>query len=112
MFFDYHRKMQKKNRRHIILGAMIASLVTGFIALLFAPKSGKDLRKDIAEAAKEKGKQAEEFGKKAQEMFDKEAKKLQERAAEVRATLEAKMSQKEDIVLEKIEEKIEERKSK
>ena len=53
MFFDHQRKVQQKNRRHIVFGALIASFVTGTLALLFAPKPGKELRQDIVKGSEE-----------------------------------------------------------
>lgn len=43
------RRERSKNRKRIFAAFTIGSLISGVSALLFAPKSGKELRKDIAE---------------------------------------------------------------
>lgn len=46
---EERRKTRAKNRRNIAAAFTIGSLLSGAAALLFAPKAGKELRKDIAE---------------------------------------------------------------
>ncbi|MDR0270592.1 YtxH domain-containing protein [Paenibacillus sp.] len=49
--------MKEKNKS-LLWGALIGSLVGSVTALLFAPKSGKELRQDIAEGARSIGEQS------------------------------------------------------
>lgn len=47
------RREKSRNRKRIFAAFTIGSIVSGISALLFAPKSGKELRKDIAEKTAE-----------------------------------------------------------
>jgi len=111
MFFYNQRKTQQKNRKHIIIGALIASFVTGTLALLFAPKSGKELRKDIATGAKEAAVKTQQYATKASQVIQENTEELKEKALEARqALLEKFHAKKEEIRLEKIEDDKEETK--
>jgi len=104
MFFDHQRKVQQKNRRHIVFGAVIASFVTGTLALLFAPKPGKELRQDIVKGAGEAKIKAKELKNKALSFMQKEADEMKQKAEEAREMLIQKINHQKDITLEKIEE--------
>lgn len=41
----------KNNHGKVLLGALVGAAVAGVATLLFAPKSGKDLRKDVSKQA-------------------------------------------------------------
>lgn len=59
------RKIIKRRRRRKIFSAFaIGSILSAISALLFAPKSGKELRKDISEKANESIKYAKDKGTK------------------------------------------------
>ncbi|MEY3385668.1 MAG: hypothetical protein RIR53_479 [Bacteroidota bacterium] len=51
--------------RGFLMGALVGGAIGGIVALLFAPKSGRDLRRDIAD-------KTEEVYDKAQRYFTKE----------------------------------------
>lgn len=51
--------------RGFLMGALVGGAIGGIVALLFAPKSGRDLRRDIAD-------KTEEVYDKAQKYFTKE----------------------------------------
>lgn len=46
---EQRRRERSRNRKRVFAAFTIGSLVSGLSALLFAPKSGKELRKDIAD---------------------------------------------------------------
>jgi len=103
MFFDSHRRMQKRNRRHIIIGAILASFFTTLIALLFAPKSGKELRKDIAEGVREASDTAVKMKAKAHKKLQAKAKKFAKKADQIKAAVEEKINHVDEVRLEKID---------
>ncbi|MFN4908080.1 MAG: YtxH domain-containing protein [Bacteroidota bacterium] len=51
--------------RGFLMGALVGGAIGGIVALLFAPKSGRDLRRDIAD-------KTEEVYDKAQKYFNKD----------------------------------------
>jgi len=59
-----------------IAGAVIGGAIGATVALLFAPQSGEETRKDIAKKAKEAGKDFEEMRKSLEPKFDKAKKDL------------------------------------
>ncbi|WP_339321591.1 YtxH domain-containing protein [Paenibacillus sp. FSL W8-0194] len=58
--------MKEKNKS-LLWGALIGSVVGSVTALLLAPKSGKELRQDIAEGARTIGTKTQEFAGKVSE---------------------------------------------
>jgi gas vesicle protein len=52
---------EKTNAKGFMLGLLAGSIIGGLMALLYAPKSGKDLRKDITKKRKELTKDAEHY---------------------------------------------------
>ncbi len=60
------RAMKEKNKS-LLWGALIGSVVGSVTALLLAPKSGKELRQDIAEGARTIGTKTQEFAGKVSE---------------------------------------------
>ncbi|MFU1795751.1 YtxH domain-containing protein [Paenibacillus azoreducens] len=58
--------MKEKNKS-LLWGALIGSVVGSVTALLFAPKSGKELRQDIAEGARTIGNKTQELAEKVGE---------------------------------------------
>ncbi|MDR9857433.1 YtxH domain-containing protein [Paenibacillus sp. VCA1] len=58
--------MKEKNKS-LLWGALIGSVVGSVTALLLAPKSGKELRQDIAEGARTIGSKTQEFAEKVSE---------------------------------------------
>ncbi len=54
----------------VFLSFVVGGIVGGVLGLLFAPKSGKETREDISEAAAELKKEAEKFSKEAKDRID------------------------------------------
>lgn len=54
----------------VLLSFIVGGMVGGILGILFAPKSGKETREDIAEAASEMKKEAQKFAKDAKERVD------------------------------------------
>ncbi len=50
---EERRRARARNRKNVAAAFAIGSIISGAAALLFAPKSGKELRKDIAEKSAE-----------------------------------------------------------
>lgn len=67
---------EKGNGKDFIVGAVIGGIVGAVTALLFAPKSGKELRQDISE-------QAQQIGEKTKEIASDVSHKTQEIAKTV-----------------------------
>ena len=111
---------ENKMARGLILGFLAGSVVGGIIALLYAPKSGKDLRNDIKlkkdeflddtaeymQIAKSKANELINEGKKKSEMLIQEAKKkantLLEDANKVLSSAKDKATDKVSGAKEKI----------
>lgn len=62
-------KMSEKYTRGFIFGALIGGAVGAITALLLAPKSGEELRKDIAEKSRDLADKGNEVYSKAQKYF-------------------------------------------
>jgi gas vesicle protein len=71
----------------VLLSFIVGGIAGGVLGILFAPKSGKETREDIAEAAAEMKKEAEKFSKDARE-------RVESFVAESKDVI-AKLSQKE-----------------
>jgi gas vesicle protein len=54
----------------VLLSFIVGGIVGGVLGVLFAPKSGKETREDIAEAAAEIKKEAQKFTKDAKARVD------------------------------------------
>lgn len=69
-----------KGTKGWILGAAIGTIVGSVTALLFAPKPGRELRKDIAEGARQVGEKTQEVAEKVSEQSSQLASKVKETA--------------------------------
>jgi gas vesicle protein len=54
----------------VFLSFIVGGIAGGILGVLFAPKSGKETREDISEAAAEMKKEAEKFAKDARERVE------------------------------------------
>jgi gas vesicle protein len=54
----------------VLLSFIVGGIAGGVLGVLFAPKSGKETREDITEAAAEIKKEAQKFAKDAKERVD------------------------------------------
>lgn len=66
-----------------IWGAAIGTIVGSVTALLFAPKAGRELRKDIAEGARQVGEKTQEVAGKVGEQSTEIAGKVKEKAEDL-----------------------------
>lgn len=81
--------MDKQEKKGIAIGAIIGAVIGVITGILFAPKSGKETRKDIKDAA---GKAADGLLKEARKLQD-ETKELLEHAEEKIKSLTGKASE-------------------
>src|SRR5699024_2244697 len=109
-------KIRKISRAEgFILGAVVGAATASIASLLFAPKSGKDLRKDISEgtsktleqaddyldAAKQKGSQmVEDVEKSASEYFNLVGNKTDDASSKTKKLFKRKTDEVEDKVEE------------
>lgn len=78
----------KKDTKSLLWGAIVGSVVGSVTALLFAPKPGKELRKDIAEGTASTLEKAQEIatqaGDKSVELYSKAKESVEQVVHEVR----------------------------
>ncbi len=78
----------KKDTKGLLWGAIVGSVVGSVTALLFAPKPGKELRKDIAEGTASTLEKAQEIatqaGDKSVELYSKAKESVEQVVHEVR----------------------------
>lgn len=104
MFENYKRKKKIKKRKELLKSAAIGGVITGAAVSLLTPKSGKELRKDIADTAAE-GK------KKTCELIDKCHNFVKEKSEEVKKEVKEraeKVKNKADKAKDKTADKLEE----
>lgn len=58
------------NKKSFWVGALIGSVIGSVSALLFAPKSGRELRKDIAEGAQQVSERTQQWAKQVGEQTE------------------------------------------
>ncbi|MNO44758.1 YtxH-like protein [compost metagenome] len=79
--------MSKENKckgsKAWLWGAAIGTVVGSVTALLFAPKAGRELRKDIADGARQVGEKTQEVAGKVSEKTQEVASKVSEKTQEV-----------------------------
>lgn len=104
MFKNYKRKKKIEKRKELLKSAAIGGVITGAAVSLLTPKSGKELRKDIADTAVE-GKN------KTCEMIDKCHNFIKEKSKEVKEEVKGKaekVKNKADKAKDKTADKLEE----
>lgn len=74
--------MSNKRGKDIAIGVVVGGVVGSLAALLFAPKSGKDLRGDIANQAQQIGNKTKEWAETAGTKAHELARTVQEQAAD------------------------------
>lgn len=72
-----------KEKKGWILGAAIGTIVGSVTALLFAPKAGRELRKDIADGARQVGEKTQEVAGKVGEQSVQIADKVKGKAEDL-----------------------------
>ncbi|CAI6025660.1 hypothetical protein PAECIP112173_00433 [Paenibacillus sp. JJ-100] len=70
----------KDSNKSLLLGALIGSVVGSVTALLLAPKSGRELRQDISEGARQVTDKGQEFAAKVGEQSSQIVSKVKETA--------------------------------
>lgn len=87
------------NGKDFVIGTLIGGIIGASVALLYAPKAGKDLRQDINTGADQVRERASEWKNTA---YDK-GNELYERAQESSKNLGEKIKQKKDDIQERVE---------
>ncbi|RUS48674.1 YtxH domain-containing protein [Cohnella sp. AR92] len=86
---------EKKVVKSFLWGALAGAVTGAVTALLFAPKPGKELRKDIADTAHTVGEKTVELGKKAGSTAQSIVKKSTNWAVDIRSKLGRKAGEDE-----------------
>lgn len=86
----------------LIIGFLTGSIVGSVVALLFAPKSGKELRNDIREKSEEWWKETEELigqaKDKANDLINEGKKKSENLISEAKVKVDALIKEAEQII--------------
>lgn len=81
MFF----RKEKSNKKGVLVAALLGALAGSIVALMFAPKKGKELRNDLAKKCKETADKTKDIlndvGEQADSLVDR-AKELAKQAKE------------------------------
>lgn len=92
-----------KGNKGWLWGAAIGTIVGSVTALLFAPKAGKELRKDIAEGARQVGEKTQEVAEKVTEQGAVIVSKVKETAEGLISEIQSRRPGK-DVASEEIPE--------
>ena len=87
------------NGKDFVIGTLIGGIIGASVALLYAPKAGKDLRQDINTGADQVRERASEWKNTAYDTGNE----LYERAQESSKNLGEKIKQKKDDIQERVE---------
>ncbi|WP_339301930.1 YtxH domain-containing protein [Paenibacillus sp. FSL K6-2441] len=96
-----------KGNKGWIWGAAIGTVAGAVTALLFAPKAGKELRKDIANGARQVGEKTQEVAEKVSEQSTVLVGKVKEAAEVLISEIQSRRSEKttdEDEVIAQVSE--------
>lgn len=77
------------SQKNFWLGALVGSLVGSAAALLLAPKAGSELRKDIADGARQVGDKSREVAGKVSEQTTEVINKVKGKAQDVVSSIQA-----------------------
>ena len=72
------KRMSEKSNKKFVFGAMIGAAAGALAGVLFAPKSGKETRKVIADKAGEIAEKSKDLAKKGEELARKEGHEIKE----------------------------------
>ncbi|WP_018750446.1 YtxH domain-containing protein [Paenibacillus sanguinis] len=96
-----------KGNKGWLLGAAIGTIIGSVTALLFAPKPGKELRKDIADGARQVGEKTQEVAgmvtEKGTVLVDKVKETAGDIITDIRQVTKEKAEQVSDIVEDTVE---------
>ena len=95
-----------KNAKGWIWGAAIGAVVGSVTALLFAPKPGRELRKDIADGARQVGEKTQQVAEKVGEQSAELASRVKETAGGLVSEFQAWRAAKEKEDLEEEEVRV------
>ena len=95
-----------KGKKGWLLGAAIGTIVGSVTALLFAPKPGKELRKDIADGARQVGEKTQEVAGKVTEQGAILVDKVKETAGEIITDIRHATKEKVEQVSEIVEDTV------
>lgn len=95
-----------KNAKGWIWGAAIGAVVGSVTALLFAPKPGRELRKDIADGARQVGEKTQQVAEKVGEQSAELASRVKETAGGLVSEFQAWRAAKEKETLEEKEVRV------
>lgn len=95
-----------KNAKGWIWGAAIGAVVGSVTALLFAPKPGRELRKDIADGARQVGEKTQQVAEKVGEQSAELASRVKETAGGLVSEFQAWRAAKEKGTLEEEEVRV------
>lgn len=108
MFKNYKRKKEIERKKELLKSAAIGGVITGAAVSLLTPKSGKELRKDIADTAAEGKKKTCEIIDKCHNFIKEKSKEVKEDLKEKKEKVEEKVKNKADKVKDKTADKLEE----
>lgn len=108
MFKNYKRKKKIEKRKELLKSAAIGGVITGTAVSLLTPKSGKELRKDIADTAAEGKKKTCEMMDKCHNFIKEKSKEVKEEVKEKAEKVKNKADKSKDKTADKLEEVAEE----
>lgn len=108
MFKNYKRKKKIEKRKELLKSAAIGGVITGAAVSLLTPKSGKELRKDIADTAVEGKKKTCEMMDKCHNFIKEKSKEVREEVKEKAEKVKNKADKAKDKTADKLEEVAEE----
>lgn len=107
-FENKKREAEKAKKREIVkkfgLGAVVGTMIGSVTGILFAPKSGKETRKDISDTAIKTGKHLKQKGNELKEVVSK---KYDEAINKIQEYREGNLTDLHSVV-ETVEEEIQE----
>lgn len=108
MFKNYKRKKEIERKKELLKSAAIGGVITGAVVSLLTPKSGKELRKDIADTAAEGKKKTCEMMDKCHNFIKEKSKEVKEEVKEKAEKVKNKADKAKDKTADKLEEVAEE----
>jgi len=91
--------MSKQRRKDFFIGALVGGVVGSITALLFAPKSGRELRKDIAEQAHNVSEKTQQIARSVGETTSEWAEKAKDAAGTAISNVKAWRQGKKEAVV-------------
>lgn len=108
MFENYKRKKKIEKRKELLKSAAIGGVITGVAVSLLTPKSGRELRKDIADTASEGKKKICELMDKCHNFVKEKSEEVKKEVKEKAEKVEEKAKNAADKAKDKTADKLEE----